>query len=309
MTEELVFSGFAAAALLLGWGLWWQRRARRVGDARNTLHGALAACRLLLRLLMLLQQHRGLSSGWLAGNQGFAERMVERRREIDELLPRLADAVREDQESACPCITSNALRLFRFRWRETVEGLARASVEHNIAEHGALIGEVLEWLSGLGEARIALLAPREVPAGLADNFAHRLPALSECLGQARAIGSSVAARRACSPVGRVRLLFLIGRAEGVLGRAWNAGEADSTQRRAGEAARRAVEELTAMVRTQMLSSAGVMVSPDVFFQTATRGIDAVFSWIDACGAELEGRLTAGFPAPAGGQAQRLALDR
>ena len=307
MNEELIFSLLAVAASLLGWGLW-HRRSRRAGEARNTLQGALAACRLLLRLLMLLQQHRGLSSGWLAGNQGFAERMLERRREIDELLPRLAEAVRKDQESACPCITSNALSLFRFRWRETVDGLARATVEQNIAEHGALIGVVLEWLSGLGEARIALAAPGAAPAGLADNFAQRLPALSECLGQARAIGSSVAARRACSPVPRVRLMFLIGRAEAVLGRAWQAGEADPAQRRAAEAARQAVGELTATVRTRMLADEGVTVSPDVFFETATRSIDAVFAWIEACGAELESRLKAGPSAPAAGPAQRLAFE-
>jgi nitrate/nitrite sensing protein len=308
MNEILLLSLALGALLTLVWGLLRRRSARTI-QARQTIHGALHACRLLMRLLMLLQQHRGLSSGWLAGNKGFAERMLERRREIDEVLPRLAVAVREEQECTCCCVSANALRLFRFRWGEIVAGLAQASVEQNIAQHGFLIGEVLEWLSDLGEARIALLASDHVPMSLGRNFAQRLPALSEYLGQARAIGSSVAARQGCSPVARVRLLFLVARGEAILAQAWEAGAANPAERGAADSARRAVGEMTAMVRTQMLLSSGVAVSSDRFFQVATRAIDAVFAWIDACGTDLEGRLAVAFSAPAGTRAPRLAFER
>lgn len=306
MNDEILVLSLGAAALI---GLAWagvKRHAARVADARGGLQSALEACRLLLRLLMLLQQHRGLSSGWLAGNQSFGERMLARRREIDEVLPRLAQAIRKEQAGVANCLSANALRLFRFRWSETVAGLARGSVEQNIAEHGFLIGEVLEWLAGLGEARIALLAPEHVPMSLARNFAQRLPALSEYLGQARAIGSSVAARQECSPVARVRLLFLVSRAEAILSQAWEAAGANPAERGAAEAARRAVGEMISMVRTHMLLSRGVAVSSDTYFQVATRAIDGVFAWVDACGNDLEGRLRTAFPSRAGMDAGRLA---
>lgn len=284
-----VLASFAGA---LG---WWRWRGK-AGASQQERGEALKTCRLLLGLLKLIQQHRGLASGWLAGDGAFLGRMAERRREVDQLLPRLVQAVAQEEGHARPCVTTQGFKLFRFRWREVVEGLPQASVEQSIAQHSMLVGELLEWLSALGEARIELAQDTDLPQGLVRNFAHRLPALSEYLGQARAIGSSVAARKGCSPVARVRLMFLIARAEALLTQALERGGSLGLGHPAAEGARRAVAEMAQVVRSQMLMSAGVTVSSDDFFRIATAAIDGVFAWVDACAQELE-RCLAVPPAP------------
>ena len=87
-------------------------------------------------------------------------------------------------------------------------------------------------------------------AALARIYLSRLPVLTECLGQARALGASVAARGACSAVARVRLMFLIARAEVVLGQAVTvcAGMPE------GERASAAVVEMARVVRERLLVS-------------------------------------------------------
>lgn len=296
MNDLIVLMFFGAA--LIACVVWlWRRQAGRVRAARNTIHHALVTCRLLLEVLKLLQQHRGLSSGWLAGNKEFGPRMLARRREIDALLPRLSQALKLEHDLPSACVSINALRVFKHRWGELVAGLEAASVEQNIAEHSFLISDVLDWLSALGEARIALCVPDHVPMSLGRNFAQRLPALSEFLGQARAIGSSVAARQRCSPVARVRLLFLVARAEAILAQSWDGAAHNPAERRSADVARRAVNEMTTLVRTQLLLSRGVAVTADAFFQVATRAIDEVFGWIDTCGRDLESRLAEGVYRP------------
>lgn len=280
-----------AAVLMLFWSL---RRKKLVEQARHDIGDTLQACRLLVRLVGHLQQHRGMSSAWLAGDATFAARLHAKQAEIAALLPELVVAARREGKQPCPCLSTNDLSLFTYRWKTLLDELKGLTPEQSIAQHSQLIARALEWLAALGEARIEPLSEDARVSGAARNFAHRLPQLTECLGQARAIGSSVAARRACAPVARVRLMFLISRAETLLDQAnvaWNGGL--PTRK-----CRLAVEELASTVRTQMLLSSGVAVSSSEYFALASRAIDAVFEWIDNCAGEVEsGTAPAGATGP------------
>lgn len=270
---------------------FWHCGRRRRAGALNEAQTAFKACDRLLELLGHLQQHRGMSSAWLSGEAAFLGRMQHKRQAIDVLFPALAAAALHESAAPRPCLTRNDLALFRFKWHALVDKLGELTVEQSIAQHSQLIACVLAWLADLGEARIELPASGRVPPGRVRNYAARLPALSECLGQARAIGSSVAARHGCAPVARVRLMFLIARAESLLSQALAAGD-DGL---AGDRAKSAVEEMARTIRLGMLASAGVAVSADAYFAVATRAIDAVFAWGRLCG----GQLQADIAGPAG----------
>jgi hypothetical protein len=161
------------------------------------------------------------------------------------------------------------------------------SVEKSIAEHSLLIATALDWLDAFGEARVALSFSGRLPVGLVKNYAHRLPALTECLGQARAIGSSVAAKGKCSAVARVRLMFLVSRAESLLDQACGVSEGPAND---ADKARVAVKSLAQLIRERMLSGDQVDVTADTYFTQATRAIEDVFAWIRDCGKVLEQRL-------------------
>lgn len=279
-----ILIGIFILALAVATFVWLQfQRQRRRTEAGVEAQAMLAACNQLLALLEHLQQHRGMSSAWLAGDKSFEGRMRIKREAIEAVFPRLQAAIALESGQPCPCLTANEVNGFRTKWRALIEDLQGLSAEESIATHSQLIGHILIWLSDLGEARIELPASGRVPHGLVRNYAYRLPNLSECLGQARAIGSSVAARHTCSPVARVRLLFLLTRAEELLGQAYDGGGNQA----AGQQASRAVAILAATIRTEMLGTSTVSIAADAYFNAATQAIDAVYQWIKSCGRVLE----------------------
>ncbi len=280
MTTYLIAALLLNLSIILsvGW-LVARRQQRSRGDSEA--QAMLAACQQLLVLLKALQQHRGMSSAWLAGDAAFAERMRGGRQAIDTIFPTLQPLLKLEEDKPRPCLTANELHLFRFKWQALLDALPGMAVDDSIATHGQLIGQVLEWLSAVGEARIELPAHGRVPHGLVRNFSHRLPTLTESLGQMRAIGSMVAARHACTPVARVRLLFLLSRSETLLEQAQGAGHLPGQQ-----AAVAAVAALTATIRKEMLDVSDIRLPAAVFFQTATQAIDAVYAWIGDSGQAL-----------------------
>lgn len=273
--------------------LFWQRRLNRLKGGQQNLEEVLETSRQLFNLVINLQQHRGMCSAWLSGDASFLPRIREKQALIDTLFPGLQRDARREGGRHSPCFSGNEFSLFIFRWHSLVETLGNKQPEQSIAEHGQLIALVLNWLAALGEARLEPLTGGGEQIGRVCNYARRLPTLAECLGQARAIGSSVAARHACSPVARVRLMFLIGRAEALLEQAMQANDGGWVTVQA----RAAIRDLTHTVRTSMLLSDGVSVSPENYFAVATKAIDSVVAWIEQSGNQLQNLArTDGSPA-------------
>lgn len=280
---DLIIFLMGLLALLVGAGSFWLHRRANRQDAGQSLEQTLAACRTLLALVAHFQQHRGMSSAWLAGDQGFKQRLDGKGREIEAGIPSLRDIARKEGARVHPCLTLNELELFQFNWRNLHEKLPGLSVEQSIAQHSFLIEQLLHWLAALGESRVELLLDGPGARGLVRNYASRLPALTECLGQARALGTSVAARHACSAVVRVRLMFLVARAEVLLKQASEAG----AQGAVAEKAARGVQQMARVIRTQMLLSSGITVAAQDYFEVASGAIDHVFAWIDDSGIQLK----------------------
>lgn len=269
---------FLCLSTTIGLVSLWQYNRRQLENARLSSQQTLVNCALLVSLINHLQQHRGMSSAWLSGDLSFQVRREEKARQIQEMFTALGDLARAEGMQVCPCLTPNDWALFRHQWRELVDKLPTLAVEQSIARHSHLISKLLEWLAAIGEARIEPLAVDQTMIGSARNFTHRLPLLTECLGQARAIGSSVAAQKSCPPVARVRLLFLISRAESLLEQAVAAHDVGSETLRAQQA----IRQMISTVRTRMLFSSGVVVTSSEYFSLATDAIDRVFTWVHAC---------------------------
>ena len=281
MMNWIIYTMLTLAILILVVSTMLYRR-RRWEEAGKSLDSTLAACRSLLALVGHFQQHRGMSSALLSGDQGFRARLDGKGREIEGLIPSLREVAREESARAHPCLTLNDLSLFQYNWGQLREKLAGLSVEQSIAQHSFLIDQLLQWLAALGESRVELLLVDRCARGLVRNYASRLPGLTECLGQARALGTSVAARRGCSAVARVRLMFLVARAEALLNQANEVGGRGGK----AEKAAIAVQQMARVIRTRMLLSSGISVAAQEYFDIATAAVDSVFAWIDESGAEL-----------------------
>jgi hypothetical protein len=251
------------------------RKAAPATDVRQIR----ADCTLLLELLTLLQQHRGMSSAFLSGELAFLASMQKKQGQIAALQADLSRLARREGGTVSASFGANDFALLNFRWECLLDELPMLTAEQSIARHSQLIARVLEWLAAFGNSRLALLSDDVLAQGLIRNFTDRLPQLTECLGQVRAIGTCVAGRQACSPTARVKLIFLLSRADSLLDQAL-AVPFDCSAR---QASLFAIRELLAAVRTKMLLSSGVMMSAEEFFLLATRTIDQLFLWIDQYG--------------------------
>lgn len=272
------------AFILVALAVWWvRRRGRLEGNQAATAQAAIAACNTLLELASHIQQHRGMSTAWLAGDPSFERRLSSKRSEVEPLIAKLQQVALEENASSYPCFTPNDVTLWKHRWGMLVNELGTYTVEKSIATHSNLVAMLLNWLDAIGEARIALPMGDLLPEGAVRNFSHRLPQLTETLGQARATGSGVAAQGKCPAVARVRLMFLVSRAESLI------DQACAVDRR-GEVAAQKVKSLALTIRTHMLGSQEVGVSAEEYFAEATRAIDAIFAWVRECGQMLEGEI-------------------
>ena len=270
-----------AAIALVGSTLWWlRRRGLRSDNPAVTAQAAISACNTLLEMAAHIQQHRGMSTAWLAGDRSFERRLLAKRSEIEPLIARLQQVAVAENASSYPCFTPNDVVLWRHRWTLLVSELGSYTVEKSIATHSNLVAILLNWLDAVGEARISLPMGKRLPEGAVRNFSHRLPQLAETLGQARATGSGIAAQGKCPAVARVRLMFLVSRAESLTDQAC----AVDLQ---GAVAAQKVRSLALTIRTHMLGSPQVSVSAEDYFAEATGAIDAVFAWVRACGRALE----------------------
>lgn len=272
----LIISSTFAVALFL----WWARRRRHLkGNHAAVARTAIRACNTLLELIAGIQQHRGMSTALLAGDRSFERRLAVKRSEIEPLVIQLQQIAAEENTQSYPCFTPNDVTLWRHRWGTLVSELGSYTVEKSIATHSNLIAMLLNWLDALGEARIGLLMGNTLPDGAVRNFAHRLPQLTETLGQARATGSGVAARGSCPAVARVRLMFLVSRAESLTDQACAADPQ-------GTFAAQKVKALAFTIRSHLLSTGKVGIGAEEYFSEATRAIDSVFHWVHDCGQRL-----------------------
>ncbi|HLA36736.1 MAG TPA: nitrate- and nitrite sensing domain-containing protein [Rhodocyclaceae bacterium] len=257
------------------------RKSRDLDKARQAFDG----CERLLGLIKSLQRHRGMSSAWLSGDRSFEGRIAELRQLLERQFNASMQTATLETDSPWPCFDHNDMAMLRHQWQALADAYASMTTEQNIAAHTDLVTKVLGWLAALGEARIELALPDRVAAGVVRNYAMRLPALAECLGQARAVGSSVAAHGKCSPVARVRLMFLASRAEALIAQALAAAPSARSS-----ATARTVEELVEMIRRHLLNEHRVDIGAGDYFDTATHAIDDVFAWIDGCALDLRRAL-------------------
>jgi hypothetical protein len=255
------------AWLALARGLSWRpERARR----------SLAASAEIVRLIQNVQQHRGMSGAWLAGDKSFGARLPEKQASIGRILERLEMAARTESTEAYPCFRIGDLRELQGQWQALTAGLVASTPEKSFQDHCHIVARLLDWLRALGEARIEQPAGAKTAGPAVRNFSFRLPTLAECLGQARALSSASAARGRVAPVARVRLVFLFSRAESLLGTALSSTRG-ATEPEQDQAAR-TVQIFVRAMRERLLGAGGVSIPAAECFALATHAVDGVFAW-------------------------------
>ena len=158
--------------------------SRDIETARHELAG-LQMLKPMNRSVQFMQQHRGLSSGVLNGNEAMKERRAAVEREVEKAIgdtdAALSDSLRDSQ----------AWKDIRADWSEiSKQGLTWPAPE-NLKRHTQMIGKVLIFMVDLADETQLTLDPVVDTYYFMDTVVGKMPAMLEPLGIMRARGTGV----------------------------------------------------------------------------------------------------------------------
>ena len=147
---------------------------------------------LLLKVIQLSQQHRGLSAGVLNGNEAMAPTLQKKAGE-------LAAAVKDAERALATVSSPTAVKSWQevsAGWAALQSGGLQMKPRDNLIAHTALIRKAIQALHDLGDENNLTLDPSADSYYLIDNVTRRVPDVSERLGRLRAMGTGVLASKA-----------------------------------------------------------------------------------------------------------------
>jgi len=180
----------------------YQALDRVIEPSREELLGLEAMVR-LNRTIQLVQHDRGLAAGFLAGNKLLAQRQQAKAAEVDAAFLRLAEALPPEVLAAARWREVSgdwrALRQFGLEWPQ----------QTNTLRHEQLIAKMLTLASDVADASALTLDPDIASYYLMDVIV-KLPFFTERLGQTRAFGAAILARKVVTEAERLQMASLLG---------------------------------------------------------------------------------------------------
>ena len=245
-------------------------------------------------VILKTQQHRGLSAGVLGGSSELAPKREAKAAELRAAIGALDAAIDGDAGWSGLRAGWQAQRGELVRLADS--GLSMPGAE-NFRLHTATIAGLMRWLGELGDASGLSLDPEAASSNLLAPLLGALPELSERLGQLRARGTALSARRELSRSDEhalVALLAEIGRAESaVLERLRRTAAANASLAGSVDGMGREISEGVARVREatrQELLDQRFGLSSTAFFELVTGAIDTAVRNFDQVLRPEVGRL-------------------
>jgi methyl-accepting chemotaxis protein len=243
---------------------------------------ALAITPRLIGVIQLSQQHRGISSGVLNGNESMRGALAAKTAEVSTAIDQAGAGLVGDSAGSA-----------RQRWQEVTAkwgALSSKGLElparDNLLAHTQLIAAEIQALHDLGDDGNLILDPVADSYYLIDNLLKRLPDVTERLGRLRALGIGALAARAVDDQRRMDISLQLGELRMSLDatnenftRAMRFNPALKDSLGAAQAEFNALSErLIDQIENHILKGDFEM-PPKAYFELATQAIDLAFSKI------------------------------
>jgi signal transduction histidine kinase len=272
----------------------------------------IAPSKALLRVVQLLQQHRGLSSGVLGGSTTMEAQRSAKQTEADKAVEAFdAIATSDIRDPALTAIWRRAVEA----WRGLASGVSSRSItgQESFAKHTAIIGDNLKLLDLMLDYFGLSYDPTGNDYHLTMALLVHMPQLTEFLGQARARGMLLLAERRITLTDRTELIGLISNVERqheYMARELGKAVALNPQMKAdlGHIAQgsMALAQMAAhLARTQVVEVDRLSYAPTDYFALFTQAIDGQFALLDKAMVDLEGALQARIAALRDGQIKTI----
>lgn len=244
---------------------------RTINQARSELFAS-SLMRPIGRLVELTQQHRGLSSMLLAGNQSVRNQRAERESEVAQALDTLVGQLPSAQRQL------PLWQQIEQDWRQLKQTGPQLTQAQNVAAHTALIERILKFQTKVADDHGLSFDPQAASFYLMNAANNRLPFLLERIGRLRAKGSAALAKGSADMAERAVIIGLIEEIRGALSEVddnlakvseqWPALQGRLTQ--AGDALHSQVKALEQAVDQMVLKDDFQQVSSEQFYQMCSQ---------------------------------------
>ncbi|MHB8626526.1 MAG: response regulator [Aggregatilineales bacterium] len=253
----------------------------------------------LIKLFEDLQQHWGLANASIAGDQTLAPQINQNDSAIkaDIQAIDLVDA----QYGAALGVTGSWTAL-KGQWDSMESGMgsmmSMITIDQNLTMHSQLSAATQQLIVQVGNNSNLILDPNLDSYYLMDNVINKLPALVGQVGQIRAYGVTVAVNKTMADTDRVRLGIFSELAHSALASSSDSygyafGANADLKARLQTATNQYASTINGFVDSLNKAIAdpkGALGAPAMFFDTATRAVDAAFTIYDKTTPELNNLL-------------------
>lgn len=277
-TSLLCFIGAAALALSIVTLYGLHRRLQRQKQARIQLN--IDQLALLRALIAGFQRHRGLSHGVLCGDGGMSQELADISQQLDGHIQD-ARTLDSNHPEAWNGVIDHWSRL---RERHTADVANNLTQHHLIIRNSIFLMEDVATEVDIGEGRAAL--------GYLPCVWREVVQAAEWAGQARALGTGIAAAGQSNAQQRVRLRFLLEKIRLLAGTAFASLHRHAVEHPQQDAFRLAQREAVVTsflhcIEQELLSQEQPRIAAKAYFKRATEAIDELLALVDTALLQLQ----------------------
>ncbi|PKO88464.1 MAG: methyl-accepting chemotaxis protein [Betaproteobacteria bacterium HGW-Betaproteobacteria-10] len=209
-TQKFLLLGAAVAAVMVVLLVTvYNNLHRDIATARQEIAG-LQMLKPMNRMVQLMQQHRGLSSGVLNGNEAMKERRAAKEKEVAAMV------LATDAALSSQLRETATWKSIRQDWSDiAAQGMGWAPPE-NIKRHSAMIGKALILMVDVADDAQLTLDPVMDTYYFMDTIVTKMPAMLEPMGIMRARGTGILTKKELTLQQRLDVSALIARMSGTL---------------------------------------------------------------------------------------------
>ena len=251
----------------------------------------------LKELVLHVQKHRGLAGQVLNGNEGAREAMQKERVAIIAGLESV-DARFSGNRDAFGLHDQSWTKI-RGRLTELIDSIGKLMPSESFARHTQLVADLLDLADDITDRSTLALDPEAATFYLITVAYNNLLPYTESTGKARAKGSAALVRQSLSVEDRADLLMLTGISKDAIEKVQNSAKRVFRQEPGLKASLESPIQTLAELNREFMQlvtgnvlAAELKLAPAVYFDQATKAIDAGFTVFDAASARLEELLKA-----------------
>ena len=186
---KFMLLGLAVAVVMLSLLFSVFKTLNRDIDVANNELAGVQMLKPMNRAVQAIQQHRGLSAGVLGGNEGMKDKRVAKEKDAND------GVLATDAALNAKLRDTAEWKKIRADWDALrAQGLSMA-VGDNIKAHTGLIDQMLQFMVVVGDVTEMTIDPAMDTYYMMDTVVLKMPAMLERLGQTRARGTGVLAKK------------------------------------------------------------------------------------------------------------------